>query len=123
MNKLTIEELIGELEELKAEGHETVEVHFQPNYPLKALIANVRMLDGVPVIALGPGTEYGEKKAWQDPEDDDDCCDFCGKQADLDSLSEEFIDDYGVLCEKCQEELTDEIGDEIRPMTIKGYND
>lgn len=42
-----------------------IEVHYQPNYPLKAKIENIRMLNGKLVIALGAGTEYGSKEAWE----------------------------------------------------------
>lgn len=66
--------ILQELEYL-VEGTENddpvVEVHFQPNYPLKAKIDNIRMLDGKLVIALGNGTEYGSKKAWEGYDNDD----------------------------------------------------
>lgn len=43
-----------------------VEVHFQQEWPLKGQIENVRLMDdGTIAIAIGPGTEYGSKEAWE----------------------------------------------------------
>ena len=43
-----------------------VEAHFQQEWPLKAQIENVRLMyDDTIAIAIGPGTEYGSKEAWE----------------------------------------------------------
>lgn len=54
-----------------------IEVHFQPNYPLKGSLMNMRHLKGVPTLAIGDGYEYGSKAAWDT--DDGEECDYCGK--------------------------------------------
>ncbi len=97
----TIEDLIHELQNLQASGEQQVEVHFQASYPLKARIANVRMLDGKPVIALTSGDGYGSKHAWDDPEHDDDRCEGCGVHLE----SEE--DRYLQRCTDCDSEDLD----------------
>lgn len=43
-----------------------VELHQQPNYPLKGEVANVRILDGKVAIASGPANQYGNKEAWEE---------------------------------------------------------
>tara|TARA_B100000929_G_scaffold256482_1_gene218704 strand:- start:3355 stop:3585 length:231 start_codon:yes stop_codon:yes gene_type:complete len=43
-----------------------IEVHFQPSYPLKGRIENVRMLDGKPVVAISDGGGYGSSEAWEE---------------------------------------------------------
>lgn len=48
-----------------------IEVHYQPNYPLKTAIENIRIMDGKVVIALQESDlGYGNKRAWR-PEDED----------------------------------------------------
>ncbi|MBO6180628.1 hypothetical protein J6O86_02965 [bacterium] len=42
-----------------------IEVHFQPNYPLKGTLENVRELDGKLAFAAGDGYNYGSKEAWE----------------------------------------------------------
>ena len=43
-----------------------VELHQQPNYPLKGQVANVRILDGKIAIASGPANQYGSQEAWEE---------------------------------------------------------
>jgi hypothetical protein len=93
---MNINELIEALEELRDAGTETIEVHFQQNYPLKARVVNVRQLGTAAAIALGAGDEYGSRKAWDDEEED--CCECCGASLDCD---EEL--DAG-LCTDCDGE-------------------
>ena len=74
-----LNELVELLNDIAAteSGSTEVEVHFQNSYPLKSSIANVRMLDGKLVLALGGNEEYGSHKAWQeeceDEEEEEDC--------------------------------------------------
>jgi hypothetical protein len=41
-----------------------IEVHTQPNYPLKGSIQNVCMLEDKVAIAIGNASEYGSEEAW-----------------------------------------------------------
>lgn len=50
-----------QIEALEAE----IEVHFQPSYPLKGSIGNVRWLKGIPVLAVDQSEGYGDKEAWE----------------------------------------------------------
>lgn len=61
-----LEEIIEELKEKHGDDYNPkIEVHFQPNYPLKGCLENARELDGKFVIAAGAGTEYGSSEAWE----------------------------------------------------------
>lgn len=42
-----------------------IEVHQQPNYPLKSGIVVARMMDGVPTLALSAASKYGSREAWE----------------------------------------------------------
>lgn len=52
-------------EELDLEDIE-LEVHFQPNYPLKARVENARILGGKHTLALSAGEQYGAADAWEE---------------------------------------------------------
>ena len=104
---MNIEELIGQLEDVMQEqdnSDATVEVHFQPTYPLKGHIANVRCLNGKVVIAISAGTEYGSKKAW-DEQEEMFPCDKCGGMFEDDELCYESDTadkvGTGVICNAC----------------------
>ena len=69
---MTLNELIEELQAIQeeAEGNElnyvNVFVHYQPNWPLKARITNIRLMDdGTLAIAVNDASEYGDKEAWE----------------------------------------------------------
>ncbi len=91
---MNIQELIEALEEADDLGITEIECHFQPNYPLKAELSNVRRMDGKLVLALGCGSEYGSRRAWDDEDDEHSDCDECGDAIPLD-------DD---ICDSCQME-------------------
>lgn len=67
---MKLDDLIERLEELKdhynADGDMDIEIHFQPNYPLKGKLQNVRVLNGKIAIAASAGTEYGSEEAWEE---------------------------------------------------------
>lgn len=69
---MLLDDLIQQLQDLQEEAEDNeinyvdVFVHYQPNWPLKARITNIRLMDdGTLAIAIGPGTEYGDKEAWE----------------------------------------------------------
>ncbi len=65
-----LSELESIIEDLKNQYGEDfnpqIEIHFQPNYPLKGRLENVRELDGKLAFATGNGTEYGNSEAWDE---------------------------------------------------------
>jgi len=65
---MKLSELENIIEDLKCEFGDDynpeIEVHFQPNYPLKGRLLNVRELNGKLAFAAGDGTEYGDSEAW-----------------------------------------------------------
>lgn len=71
-----LSELLDLLETLKDSLPDTedprVEIHQQETWPLKSQITNVRILSNTIVIAAGPATEYGNRKAWTDEEEDEE---------------------------------------------------
>lgn len=70
-----LSEILDIVEELREKFGEDfdpeIEIHFQPNYPLKGRLENVRVLEGKLAFAAGPGTEYGEQRAWQNEWEDE----------------------------------------------------
>ena len=91
--QVSIEELRDLLDQAEAQGVETIEVHTQPNYPLKGKLANARILGTTLALAV-TCTEYGSEAAWADADLDCACAD-CGDT--LDTVAE--IEDG--LCECC----------------------
>ena len=69
-NIMYLSELLGILQDLKDQNGEDydpeIEVHFQPNYPLKGELRNVRELDGKLAFAISDGTQYGSREAWEE---------------------------------------------------------
>ena len=67
-----LEEIVEELKTKYGEDYNPeIEVHYQPNYPLKGILENARVLNGKFVIAAGAGTEYGSYNAWKNEYEDD----------------------------------------------------
>lgn len=69
---MTLNELIEELQAIQEEAEDNelnyanVFVHYQPNWPLKARITNIRLMDdGTLAIAVSDTSEYGNKEAWE----------------------------------------------------------
>ncbi len=84
---MNIQDLIEALTDAADQGITDVEIHTQPNYPLKGGIANVRVLKGKVTLATTACGEYGDSAAWNDADldDDDETCPDCGRDcADLD---------------------------------------
>lgn len=80
MNVRELYDALGDLIEQVESGNlpddsiidgDDLKVHFQPGYPLEGGLMNFRMLDGKPVLAIGDGYEYGDKRAWDDPDHDE----------------------------------------------------
>lgn len=65
-----LSELESIIEDLKYQYGEDynpqIEIHFQPNYPLKGRLENVRELNEKLAFAVGDGTEYGDREAWNE---------------------------------------------------------
>ena len=67
MNLSELESIIEDLKNDYGEDYDPViEIHFQPNYPLKGKLVNVRELDGKLAFAAGDGTAYGDREAWEE---------------------------------------------------------
>ena len=69
---MTLNELIEELQAIQEEAEDNELnyvndfVHYQPNWPLKARITNIRLMDdGTLAIAVNDTGEYGDKEAWE----------------------------------------------------------
>lgn len=69
---MLLDDLIRQLQDLQEEAEDNeinyvdVFVHYQPNWPLKAEITNIRLMDdGTVAIAINGGYEYGDKEAWE----------------------------------------------------------
>lgn len=69
---MRLDDLIQQLQDLQEEAEDNeinyvdVVVHFQPHYPLKTDIVNIKLMDdGTLAIALGDATEYGDSEAWE----------------------------------------------------------
>lgn len=69
---MTLNELIEELQAIQEEAEDNelnyvnVFVHYQPNWPLKARITNIRLMDdGTLALAVNDTGEYGDKEAWE----------------------------------------------------------
>lgn len=69
---MRLEDLIQQLQDLQEEAEDNeincvdVFVHYQPNWPLKARITNIRLMDdGTLAIAVNDTGEYGDKEAWE----------------------------------------------------------
>ena len=69
---MRLEDLIQQLQDLQEEAEDNeinyvdVFVHYQPNWPLKARITNVRLMDdGTLAIAVSDTGEYGNSEAWE----------------------------------------------------------
>ena len=96
---MRITDLIEFLEIAAENGTTDIEIHFQQNYPLKGGLANARILDGKVALAVAPGGEYGEKRAWlsaDDPFDEDPrFCVTCGYD------DPEFIN-WDDSCDRCE---------------------
>ena len=64
-----LSELLDVIEELQFKHGEDydpeIEIHFQPSYPLKGKVENIRILDEKLVFAAGDGTEYGSERVWK----------------------------------------------------------
>ena len=101
--KLNITDLIEILEDAADQGLTDVEIHFQPQYPLKGRLANARILDGKMTLAVDYGSEYGSKRAWDDPEEDEECCDACDGPLTSDG---EYADG---VCYACQDEMEEAV--------------
>ena len=62
-----LESIIEDLKNQYGEDYNPqIEIHFQPNYPLKGRLENVRELNGKLAFAAGDGTEYGDREAWEE---------------------------------------------------------
>ena len=67
MNLSDLESIIEDLKYQYGEDYDPeIEVHFQPIYPLKGKLANIRELNGKLVFAAGDGTAYGDREAWEE---------------------------------------------------------
>ena len=69
---MRLDDLIQQLQDLQEEAEDNelkyvdVFVHYQPNWPLKARITNIRLMDdGTLAIAVSGTSEYGDKEAWE----------------------------------------------------------
>lgn len=69
---MLLDDLIEQLQELQEEAKDNeinyveVFVHYQPNWPLKARIVNIRLMDDDTLaIAVNDTGEYGDKEAWE----------------------------------------------------------
>lgn len=69
---MRLDDLIQQLQDLQEEAEDNeinyvdVFVHYQPNWPLKARITNIRLMDDDTLaIAVNDTGEYGSKKAWK----------------------------------------------------------
>ena len=69
---MLLDDLIQQLQDLQEEAEDNeinyvdVFVHYQPNWPLKARITNVKLMDdGTVAIAVRDTGEYGSKGAWK----------------------------------------------------------
>ena len=69
---MRLEDLIQQLQDLQEETKYNaincadVFVHYQPNWPLKARITNIKLMDdGTLAIAVNDTGEYGDKEAWE----------------------------------------------------------
>ena len=63
-----VDELQNCIDDAEAQdnNYPDVYVHYQPNYPLKAKIVNVKLMDdGTIAIALAGNDEYGDREAWE----------------------------------------------------------
>lgn len=67
-----LDDLIQQLQDLQEEAEDKdincvdVFVHYQPNWPLKARITNIKLMDdGTLAIAVNDAGEYGNKEAWE----------------------------------------------------------
>lgn len=68
---MRLDDLIQQLQDLQEEveyneiNYVDVFVHYQPNWPLKARITNIRLMDdGTVAIAVNDTGEYGDREAW-----------------------------------------------------------
>ena len=69
---MRLDDLIQQLQDLQEEAEDNevnyvdVFVHYQPNWPLKARITNIRFMDdGTLAIAVNDTGEYGNREAWE----------------------------------------------------------
>ena len=69
---MRLDDLIQQLQDLQeeAEANEInyvdVFVHYQPRWPLKAEITNIKFMDdGTLAIAINDTGEYGDREAWE----------------------------------------------------------
>ena len=68
---MLLDDLIRQLQDLQEEAevneinYVDVFVHYQPNWPLKARITNIRLMDGTLAIAVNDTGEYGDREAWE----------------------------------------------------------
>ena len=64
---MTVSDLIDALESVRYEhGNIEVQIAIQPNWPLKARIANVTAVDGSGYIACREASEYAPREAWEE---------------------------------------------------------
>lgn len=69
---MLLDDLIRQLQDLQEEAevneinYVDVFVHYQQNWPLKARITNIKLMnDGTLAIAVNDTSEYGDKEAWK----------------------------------------------------------
>ena len=69
---MRLDDLIQQLQDLQEEAEDNeinyvdVFVHYQPNWPLKARITNIRFMDDDTLaIAVNDTGEYDDKEAWE----------------------------------------------------------
>lgn len=71
---MLLDDLIQQLQDLREEAKDNginyvyvdVFVHYQQSWPLKADIANIKLMDdGTLAIAVNDTGEYGDKEAWE----------------------------------------------------------
>ena len=67
-----LDDLIQQLQDLQEEAEDKdincvdVFVHYQPNWPLKARITNIKLMDdGTLAIAVNDTGECGDREAWE----------------------------------------------------------